>query len=582
MATWPMTFTPEWNFACPDWVERLKAGRSLVPDLPLDKAEAERAVSIFNMLRLPDVPGQPAMAEAAGEWFRDIVRAPFGSLVSRRGSQGGTAMARMVSEIFVLVPKKNSKTTGGAAIVITAAIMNERPNAELLFVGPTQDIADLAFQQARGMIEADPEGYLQTRFHIREHVKTIEDRTNGAKIKIKTFDTSVMTGVKPVFVLVDELHEMSKKSYASRVVGQIRGGLLPNPEGLLVFITTQSDQPPAGVFKDELNYARGVRDGRIVSQPGAAVKMLPILYEFPEDMQVDEDMPWRDPGNWPMVLPNLGLSINLDDLQTHYAQAKEKGFQEECRWASQHLNVQIGVALGGWRGSYYWRAATDRTLTLDSLLERCDVVTIGIDGGGLDDLLGLAVIGRCKVTRDWLLWTHAWCQKDVLEVRKDIAERLIDFEREGDLTFCEDAVQDVVEVADLVERIWKADLLPEKDGIGLDPACVTAIIDEIVSRGIPDDLLRATRQGAVSMQPAIHGTERKLKNGTFWHGGTSMMAWCVGNAKTEQRGNAILITKEVAGKAKIDPLMAGFNAVQLMSLNPEPVRAEPLYQMIIA
>jgi phage terminase large subunit-like protein len=549
-----------WNFACFDWIERLRAGRSLVPDLPLDRVEAERAVAIFNKLRLPDVATQPAMAEAAGEWFRDIVRAAFGSLQPNGN--------RMVSEIFALVPKKNSKTTGGAGVAVTAMLMNRRPNAELLFVGPTQDVADLAFQQASGMIEADPDGYLTKRFHIREHIKTIEDRKNGARLKIKTFDMRVMTGTKPVAVFIDELHIMSTFSYASRVIGQIRGGLLPNPESLLLFITTQSDQPPAGVFRAELDYARGVRDGRITD----GVRLLPILYEFPEEMQTDEDKPWRDPANWPMVLPNLGRSISIDRLIADYKTAREKGEEEERRWASQHLNVEIGLALHAnrWRGADYWLRAADTTLTLDSLMERSDVVTIGIDGGGLDDLLGLAVLGRCKVTRDWLLWTHAWCQRDVLELRKDIAERLTDFERAGDLTFCEDATQDVKEVADLVERIWQAELLPEKDGIGLDPACVTAVIDEIVSRNIPDDLLRATRQGAVSMQPAIHGTERKLKNGTFWHGGTGMMAWCVGNAKTEQRGNAILITKEVAGKAKIDPLMACFNAVQLMSLNPEP------------
>jgi len=54
------------------------------------------------------------------------------------------------------------------------------------------------------------------------------------------------------------------------------------------------------------------------------------------------------------------------------------------------------------------------------------------------------------------------------------------------------------------------------------------------------------------------------------HGASALMAWSVSNARIEDKGNAISITKQASGKAKIDPLMAVFDAVSLMALNPAP------------
>jgi len=535
--------------------------------LPLNKSESDRAVQIFGKLRLPDVAGQPPLATAAGEWQRDIVRAIFGSLDDHG--------RRRVPEVFAMVPKKSSKTTGGAGIMMTALLMNNRPRAEFVLVGPTQEVADLAFQQASGMIDADPDGYLQKRFQVQEHVKTIIDRKNKARLKIKTFDLKVSTGSKPVGILIDELHLMSQMSFATRVIGQLRGGMIANPEAFLIFITTQSDEAPSGVFKSELDYARGVRDGRITKD----ARTLPLIYEFSEAMQIAEDRPWADPANWPQVLPNLGKSITIDRLVSDYGVAKEKGEEEERRWASQHLNVQIGLALhdGRWRGADYWLGAADTSLAkLEDLLDRCECAVVGGDGGGLDDLLGLAVLGRDKITKDWLLWAHAWAQTDVFEKRKDIAEKLRDFEADGDLTVCQkgESTKDIKEFCDAIEQVYKSGLLPEKLGIGLDPYAIGSIIDELASRGIyteahdPPGCITGVRQGS-ALSPATWGMERKLKDGTLWHSGSRLMSWCVSNAKTEQRGNAVLITKQTAGKAKIDPLVAAFNAVMLMSRNPE-------------
>src|SRR6266436_154769 len=70
-----------WNLSLPNWQEVIRSGGSLVPKLPLDAAAANRAVRVFDKLRLPDVPGKPLLRDAAGDWFRDIVRALHGSIV---------------------------------------------------------------------------------------------------------------------------------------------------------------------------------------------------------------------------------------------------------------------------------------------------------------------------------------------------------------------------------------------------------------------------------------------------------------------------------------------------------------------
>lgn len=550
------------DFSCPDWFEKLKAGRPPLPDtLPLDAEEARLAVEVFNKLRLPDVPGQPLLRDVGAEWARAFVAAIFGLV--EMNEDRTIVVNRKARKFFQLVPKKNSKTTNGAAIMMTAMIRNRRPNAEFLLVGPTQATAERAYEQAEGMVNADP--WLKKRFHPREHIKTIEDRTNGAKLRIRSFDNKVMTGAKPVGVLVDELHELGKIAYARKVMTQIEGGILANAEGFVIIITTQSDEPPCGVFEDELKLARSIRDGEF--RDGEA---LPMLYEFPREMQVDENQPWADPVNWPMVLPNLGRSITIDRLLPKYRESREAGIESLSIWASQHLNVEIGLAINKdrWAGALYWEGARREGLTLDKIIDDCDVCVVGIDGGGLDDLMAMSVIGRHKESRTWLHWVRAWAYPDVFERRKEIASKLRDFERDGDLIVCQESDQDVIEITDICERLLLAGKFPEKAAIGLDAFGVASLLDALAERGMADGLTMAVQQGW-KLQSAVTTLPRKLKDRTMQHCGQRLMGWAVGNAKTELKGSNYIVTKQAAGASKIDPLMATFNAAMLMFLNPE-------------
>jgi len=58
------------------------------------------------------------------------------------------------------------------------------------------------------------------------------------------------------------------------------------------------------------------------------------------------------------------------------------------------------------------------------------------------------------------------------------------------------------------------------------------------------------------------------------HAKQPLMNWCVSNAKVVPSGNATLITKQASGTGKIDPLMALFDAVSLMALNPGPTKKD--------
>lgn len=552
-----------WDLSCVDWEDRIREGKTLVPELPLFEDEATMGLQFYDELQLPDVPGTPKLRTASGQWFRDIVRASF-------GSWDPVNQIRYIRDIFALAPKGSSKTSYSAGLMLAVMMMNRRPRAQALFVGPTQSISDRAYEQAVGMIEESND--LKRRFRTHDHLKTIEDLVTKAEMKVKTFDLSVLTGAMSlIFVLVDELHLLGRSAHTLKVLRQIRGGLDKTPEGQLLITTTQSDDIPVGAFKSELKLARAVRDGKYQGQ--IIRPMLPILYEFPRAIATSKDekgqpAAWKDPSVWPMVMPNLGRSVRLPDLIADWQSERDKGDDAIKIWASQHLNIEIGQGISneGWRGADFWEAAADETLTLESLLARCDVVTLGADGGGLDDLLALAVIGRDRVTREWLAWCHAFADPKVLKRRPDIAASLADFKAEGSLVIGNGAERHAAFVG-LVKRVVASGLLPEKNAVGVDPNNAAAVFEALAEAGIAPDQIKRLLQGP-ALAPAMYGLELKLDDGTFWHAGQLLMAWVMGNAKVEPKGNHLMITKQISGRAKIDPLIALFEAAILMSWNP--------------
>lgn len=544
----------EWTTACPDWEERIVARRSIVPVKPLFPDMAEDALDVFGALRMVDATGSPLMRDACEPWVMDLVAALFGAYDPDR-------QRRLITSYFLMVSKKNGKSTIAAGVMLTALILNLRPSGEFIILAPTKEAADNAYKPIRDMINANPE--LEARFHEQGHLRTITDRLNQATLKVVAADSATVTGKKAIGVFIDELWEFGKQAKAADMLTEATGGLASRPEGFIFYCTTQSDAPPSGVFKDKLDYARKVRDGLVVDK-----RFLPVIYEFPQAMIAAGAH--KDLSNAYITNPNWGVSVDEEVIAQKFQEASEAGEGQLRGFWAKHLNVEIGLNLRSdrWAGAEYWEAAGKHPgMTLADLLSRSEVVDVGIDGGGLDDLLGLSIVGREIETGKWLAWHRAWAHPSVLERRKSEAPRFHDFAKDGDLILVKQIGDDVLQLAELVAECEASGML---DMVGIDPGGIGGIFDALIEAGIPEEKITAISQGW-KLNGAIKTAERKLAEGVIEHGAQPLMAWCVGNAKVEPRGNAIIITKQASGTAKIDPLMALLSAVWLMSLNPEAI-----------
>lgn len=536
--------------ACLDWEQRLINKQSIIPP-PLYEDAAENALRVFKALRVPDMINKPTFGEVAAPWVFDFVKAIFGGYDTETGQQE-------ISEFMLLISKKNGKSTVAAGIMLTALILCWREEEEHLILAPTTEGARMAFDPAAGMVRADEE--LEAMFIVQDYIRTITHRVNKNSLKIVAADSKSATGKKAGRVLIDELHEFGKMSKSANVFREATGGLAARPEGFVIYLTTQSEEPPQGVFKSKLNYFRDVRDGAITDN-----RSLPILYEYPP--RYLEEKLYLKPENFHITNPNLDYSVSQDWLIRNLEKAQKDTEAEALQiFLSKHLNVEIGLALRNdrWAAADFWEQAEDASVTLASLLDRCEVVTVGIDGGGLDDLLGLYVLGRETDSSNWLGWGKAWVNPIAIERRQENKTKYLDFQTEGDLVIAPNVGDDADHVAQIVADIYETGLLYQ---VGCDPAGIGDILDRLEAQGLPEDKIVGVSQGW-RLGGAIQTAERRLASKRLTPAKQNLMRWCISNARVEDRANGILITKSASGKGKIDPVMSMLNAVFLMMSNP--------------
>lgn len=269
-------------------------------------------------------------------------------------------------QALIGMPRKNGKSTLGAALALYGLLVDSHPGPEVYSVAGDRMQAGIVFREAKAMLEAEPELLAKCRVY-RNHVEVPD---TGAVYRVLSADAPRAQGLNPSFVIFDEVHvQPNEDLWAAMVFGM---GTRAQP--MVVGITT------AGFDRATLCgrlYEHGMRvqSGEVVD-PGFFFR-----WWEPSDPNAD----WRSPEVWAETNPAYGDFLFpegfVDDLR-----------QPENLFRRYRLN-QWTTTFDAWlpHGAWDGRAAPDRVVSPD------EPVFLGFDGAWTGD--SVALMGCTQVDR---------------------------------------------------------------------------------------------------------------------------------------------------------------------------------------
>jgi hypothetical protein len=258
--------------------------------------------------------------------------------------------------------------------------------------------------------------------------------------------------------------------------------------------------------------------------------LLPVMWEFPQELQRDKGY-WRDSRNWKPLLPNLGRSIDPQRLIDDYRNNGIATDEAEQIWASQHLNIEIGVGIGDERLGAVRIIGTMQAESRRSpsrIFSRvAKLRPSAVDVGGIDDLSGS---GCHRPRKDHAAMAAAGIKRGASPQRasgfaKISRQRLLDCQKEGSLTICRHcparsssrAFGDGVRAGDCLAACCRR----TRTRSGLIRTMSRRSIEELIKRGVTDEMLRSSACRVQRYRRRWWGLEHKLCGwNVLTHGGS--------------------------------------------------------------
>lgn len=467
---------------------------------------------------------------------------------------------------FILVPRKNSKSTLGAIVALKMLAADNESGAEAYSAATTRDQAKIIAAIAWEMARRSPD--FRSHFGVKLGSRTtlsLEVPATASRFAPLSADAQTLDGLNVSFAAIDEFHAHRTRGVYD-VLDTATGTRL---QPLIMPITTAGTEL-GGICDEKRQYLEKILDGVVVDDQW-----------FGLNYTIDPGDDIRDPAVQAKANPNYGVSVQPDDLARKISEAQASPAAMNAV-LTKHFNLWIRTESAWMNASLWQRCARPalktpppREIPADLRAVKC---WIGVDLAEVRDIAAVVAVFK-RGPDDYVILGWYYLPADT--IAKSPVAQLSGWVRDGWIIETPGDQADFARIqADLVCLIDTLSAVVEVD---FDRALAAHMQQDLKrtleparGRDAVDRLVVTVPQTVEVFDPAMKMCERLVLSEHLQHDGNPAMAWMISNVVLAKNDRDELYPKKAGGKDsphKIDGPVAFFTALsRAMSeaTTPEP------------
>jgi phage terminase large subunit-like protein len=508
--------------------------RSKSGDLPFhfNIRRAERMIEVFPLVFRHSVGKYANTPFRLSPWQAFIIAMIYG-WVDDSGM-------RRFRTLYCTLSRKQGKTTFAAALAILFTLFDNEAQAQTYFGATKRDQAKLVFNETIRMIRKSPELSRMTQIKALSIEMPSTDSYMMPLSSDKPFD-----GLNPHCNVVDELHAFKERH--REFWDTVTTGSGARTQAMDVIITTAGDQNSL-IWKEVDEYACRILDGIIQDET-----VLPFIARLDKgDNPFDELV-------WPKAMPNLGISVPIENIRRKANELHQKGGIGLHRWLRYYANVEVtslqaAIEIEDW----------DECQGELSDWSGADIVASAIDAGGVNDLMASVDVAKFVDGYDE--------EKNVTLFRYEVkcraymdAETTRDMTEEPWRTFAFAGYLNVTSSLyatvyhDTVESMYEN----HARQVGFDPFNMRQMAEDFQTEGFEPIKIAQKRY---DMHEPLSALIDLVKRGKIKHDGHPVLRWAMANLVLNTDASNHWMPDRKNSKDKIDPAVALVMALRICLL----------------